>query len=110
MLLFTERGCKRSSLRWFSMGLVSPRCEQYCSCWSKIFSTKASLTSERINHRRLERHHRCRIAAGGGPMNTLHNWFGLNPMAVLPSIAILFLIASIAGWYVGNLIQWLRRT
>ena len=34
---------------------------------------------------------------------------GANPVVAFPSIAIIFLIASIAGWYVGNLIQWLRR-
>jgi len=34
------------------------------------------------------------------------NW--ISPLA-LPSIAILFLMASILGWYVGSLIQWLRR-
>jgi hypothetical protein len=33
----------------------------------------------------------------------------LNPATALPSIAVLFLIASILGWYVGSLIQWLRR-
>jgi hypothetical protein len=44
------------------------------------------------------------------PMSFMQNWIDqLNPMAVFPSIAILFLVASIAGWYVGNLIQWLRR-
>jgi hypothetical protein len=30
----------------------------------------------------------------------------LNLPTSLLSIAILFLVASIAGWYVGNLIQW----
>ena len=33
----------------------------------------------------------------------------LPSVAALPSIAGLFLIASILGWYVGSLIQWLRR-
>jgi hypothetical protein len=33
----------------------------------------------------------------------------LNPLVSLLWLAILFLIASIAGWYVGNLIQWFRR-
>ena len=33
----------------------------------------------------------------------------LPPVAALPLIAGLFLIASILGWYVGSLIQWLRR-
>jgi hypothetical protein len=43
-------------------------------------------------------------------MNQMQTWIEeLNPLASLPSIAILFLIAIIAGWYVGNLIQWLRR-
>jgi len=43
-------------------------------------------------------------------MNYLQSWIEeLNPLASLPSIAILFLIAIIAGWYVGNLIQWFRR-
>jgi hypothetical protein len=43
-------------------------------------------------------------------MNYLQNWIEqLNPLASLPSIAMLFLIASIAGWYVGNLIQGFRR-
>ena len=38
------------------------------------------------------------------------NWIDqLSPVAALPSIALLFLIASILGWYVGSLIQWLRR-
>ena len=47
---------------------------------------------------------------GGDPMICLQNWIDqVNPMAALPSKAILFLIASIAGWYVGNLLQWLRR-
>ncbi len=32
----------------------------------------------------------------------------LNPLTSLVSIAILFLIASVAGWYVGNLIQCYR--
>jgi hypothetical protein len=31
------------------------------------------------------------------------------PLASLLSLAIPFLIASIAGWHVGNLIQWFRR-
>jgi hypothetical protein len=31
------------------------------------------------------------------------------PLVSLFSLAILFLISSIAGWYLGNLIQWLRR-
>jgi len=44
------------------------------------------------------------------PMSYMQNWVDqLNPVAAFPSIAIVFLIASIAGWYVGNLIQWLRR-
>ena len=44
------------------------------------------------------------------PMSYMQNWVDqLNPVAAFPSIAIIFLIASIAGWYVGNLIQWLRR-
>jgi hypothetical protein len=48
-------------------------------------------------------------AIQGDPMIYLQNWIDqVNPMATLPSIAILFLIASIAGWYVGNLLQWLR--
>jgi hypothetical protein len=33
----------------------------------------------------------------------------LNPTVSLLSLAIPFLIASIAGWYVGNLLLWLRR-
>ncbi|MBT1517670.1 hypothetical protein KIP88_46245, partial [Bradyrhizobium sp. SRL28] len=33
----------------------------------------------------------------------------LSSVAALPSIAVLFLIASILGWYMGSLIQWLRR-
>jgi len=33
----------------------------------------------------------------------------LDPVAALPSIALLFLFASILGWYAGSLIQWLRR-
>ena len=33
----------------------------------------------------------------------------LSPEVALPSIAVLFLIAGIVGWYVGILIQWLRR-
>jgi hypothetical protein len=33
----------------------------------------------------------------------------LNPLVSLLWLAIPFLIASIAGWYVGNLIQWFRR-
>ena len=38
------------------------------------------------------------------------NWIDqLSSAAALPSIALLFLIASILGWYVGSLIQWLRR-
>ena len=32
----------------------------------------------------------------------------LSSVAALPSIAVLFLIASILGWYVGSLIQRLR--
>jgi len=44
------------------------------------------------------------------PMSYMQNWVDqLNPAAAFPSIGIIFLIASIAGWYVGNLIQWLRR-
>jgi hypothetical protein len=44
------------------------------------------------------------------PMSYMQNWVDQpNPVAAVPSIAIIFLIASIAGWYVGNLIQWLRR-
>ena len=38
------------------------------------------------------------------------NWIDqLSPVAPLPALAVLFLIASILGWYVGSLIQWLRR-
>ena len=38
------------------------------------------------------------------------NWIDqLSPEAALPSIALLFLLASILGWYVGSLIQWVRR-
>ena len=33
----------------------------------------------------------------------------LNPIAGHLSIALLFLIASIVGWYVGSLIKGLRR-
>jgi hypothetical protein len=33
----------------------------------------------------------------------------LNQLASLLSIAVPFLIASIAGWYMGNLIQFFRR-
>jgi len=33
----------------------------------------------------------------------------LSPVTALPSMAFLFLIAGILGWYVGSLIQWLRR-
>jgi hypothetical protein len=39
-------------------------------------------------------------------MNYLPEW---GDHATLLWIAIIFLIASIAGWYVGNLIQWFRR-
>ena len=43
-------------------------------------------------------------------MNYLQSWIEeLSPLASLPSIAIIFLIAIVAGWYVGNLIQWFRR-
>ena len=43
-------------------------------------------------------------------MNYLQTWIEeLNPLASLFSIAILFLIAIIAGWYVGNIIQRFRR-
>jgi hypothetical protein len=43
-------------------------------------------------------------------MDRLQTWIDeLNPLASLTSIAFLFLIAIIAGWYVGNLIQWFRR-
>jgi hypothetical protein len=43
-------------------------------------------------------------------MNYLQNWIEqLDPLASLSSIGMLFLIASIAGWYVANLIQWFRR-
>ena len=38
------------------------------------------------------------------------NWIDqLSPVAALPSLAFIFLIASILGWYVGSLIQRLRR-
>ena len=33
----------------------------------------------------------------------------LSPMASLLSLAIAFLIASIAGWYIGTLLLLLRR-
>ena len=33
----------------------------------------------------------------------------LSDQASLPSIVIIFLLAGIAGWCVGNLIQWFRR-
>jgi hypothetical protein len=42
-------------------------------------------------------------------MNYMQNWVELNPLTSLPAIAIIFMIASIGGWYVGNLIQWFRR-
>ena len=32
----------------------------------------------------------------------------LNPMAAFLMLGLIFLIASIAGWYTGNLVQWLR--
>ena len=32
----------------------------------------------------------------------------LNPMAVFLILGLIFLIASIGGWYTGNLVQWLR--
>jgi hypothetical protein len=42
--------------------------------------------------------------------NYLQTWIEeLNQLASLPSIAIFFLIAIIAGWYVGDLIQRSRR-
>ena len=41
-------------------------------------------------------------------MNNLQSWIVSNPVAAFPSIAIHFLIVSIGGWYMGNLIQWLR--
>jgi hypothetical protein len=50
------------------------------------------------------------VAMKSSTMNYLQSWIEeLNPLASLPSIAILFLIAIVAGWYVGNLIQWFRR-
>ena len=36
-------------------------------------------------------------------MDHFQNWVDQLPMAPLPSIAIFFLIASIGGWYVGDL-------
>lgn len=32
----------------------------------------------------------------------------LSPMAVFLTLGLIFLIASIGGWYTGNLVQWLR--
>jgi hypothetical protein len=32
----------------------------------------------------------------------------VSSIKALPLIAFLFLVASILGWYVGSLIQWLR--
>jgi hypothetical protein len=73
-------------------------------CWSRLLPPRLSQVLI------------CEWADGCGEghpdrtMNYLENWIEqLNPLAALPSIAILFLIASIAGWYVGNLIQWFRR-
>jgi hypothetical protein len=43
-------------------------------------------------------------------MDYLQNGFELlNPLASLLPLATLFLISSITGWYVGNLLLWLRR-
>jgi hypothetical protein len=42
-------------------------------------------------------------------METLQDWLGqLGPVANFTAIAVIFLLASIAGWYVGNWIHWLR--
>lgn len=32
----------------------------------------------------------------------------LSPVAVFLTLGLIFLIASIGGWYTGNLVQWLR--
>jgi|EndMetStandDraft_3_1072993.scaffolds.fasta_scaffold209732_2 hypothetical protein len=43
-------------------------------------------------------------------MDYLQNGFEqLNPLAMLLTSATLFLAASIAGWYVGNVLLGLRR-
>lgn len=43
-------------------------------------------------------------------METSLDWIEqFGPVAIFPAIAIVFLIASIFGWYAGNWIQWLRR-
>jgi hypothetical protein len=34
--------------------------------------------------------------------------YQLNPMAAFLILGLIFLIASIGGWYTGNLVQWLR--
>jgi hypothetical protein len=43
-------------------------------------------------------------------MEYLEDWIDqLSPVAFYTSVGILFLTASIAGWYVVNWIEWLRR-
>jgi hypothetical protein len=43
-------------------------------------------------------------------MNYLQHWLEqLSPLTSLASIATIFMIASIAGLYAGNLIEWFRR-
>ena len=32
----------------------------------------------------------------------------LSPMTIFSMIGFIFLIASLGGWYTGNLMQWLR--
>jgi hypothetical protein len=67
-----------------------------------VFGTK----SEPLAHWRLVKSNPTQIEA----MSYLQDCIDqLNPVAALPSIAVLFLIASILGWYVGSLIQWLWR-
>jgi hypothetical protein len=43
-------------------------------------------------------------------MDILQDWIEqLGSVAISSATAILFLIASIAGWYAANWIKWLRR-
>lgn len=43
-------------------------------------------------------------------MNNVQDWMDqLGPTVMLSSISIIFLVASIGGWYLGRLIQRLQR-
>jgi hypothetical protein len=41
-------------------------------------------------------------------MNALQNWIQLDPAIAFLLMATVFLVVSVAGWYIGEAILWVR--